>query len=188
MAPSLRLLLALAIPLASSLTACSGDPSGGATISPKLRLDQESKPATISATATRQLVSVDVTTTLSSLFGETLTQIHYALDLSAVSNDDPSKYDIALVAACAKEITLSFVLGGQTNAEAAGSEQQSYHQLSIDGCLVQPSALELRGQTNLHKLDDQHVEMTVFFKLTSPLQGSAAESHELTIEDLSLAF
>ncbi len=30
--------------------------------------------------------------------------------------------------------------------------------------------------------------MTVFFKLSSMLQGSAGESHDLTIEDLSLAF
>lgn len=162
------------------LGACSGTTEQ--RVQPSLTIDDVARTATITASASRQQATLAVTTTVPSLFGASLSKIDYRLDLGSVPNDDPAAYDIALVAACAKEIDLTLALDGE-QAEALGSEQPSYHALSIDGCLLQPSGLTLRGQTNIHKLDAAHVDMTVFFSLTR-----GTETHAVAIEQLVLDF
>ena len=168
--------------LVATLTAgCSGP--GSTSARPQLLIDGVAKAATITTTATRQLVSVTATmpsgTSGPTLFGSPLGKIEYAISLSTVPNDDPAKYDIALVAACASEISLAVELGGTREVESS-DEQPSSHQLSTDGCLMSPAPLMLAGQTNIDKLDDQHLDMAVIFSLTE-----GGEQHDFRIEGLS---
>lgn len=160
-----------------------GGAEGGASHAPRLLVDGQSHDASITASANRQHATVTLAQAAVALFGATLTAVRYDLDLSSVPNDDPNAYDIALVAACAKEAELSFDLGHVPQTEADASDEPSYHQLAVDGCAMQPSAIRLSGQTNISKLDAVHVEMAVIFALEQ-----AGERHELLIDRLNLAY
>jgi hypothetical protein len=151
---------------------------------PRLLVDGQPFAAAIDARASRAQAHVAVTSPGAALlFGQSLSALQVDLDLTTVPNDDPTQYDIALVAACSREEQLQVKLGTTLNTEAAPDAQPSYHQLLTDGCALTPGLMQLTGQTNISKLDQQHVEMAVIFQL-----ANGAEKHDITVDHLNLVF
>ncbi len=161
------------------LVACTTGPGPHALV-PRLLVDDQPYTAQIDAHATRQAAHVAVTSQAPpSLFGQPLTAFQVDLDLTTVPDDDPTKYDIALVAACAREETLQVQLGSTLYTESGA--EPSYHQLSMDGCAL--GTMQLTGQTNIQNLNQQHVVLDVIFQLSN-----GVEKHDLTVDRLDLAF
>ena len=162
---------------------CSNGPSVSSS-QPRLLVDDQPFTAQVDAHADRQRAHVAVTSPAAPLlFGKALTALSVDLDLTTVPDDDPTQYDIALVAACSREEQLEVTLDSTRYVEAVADAQPSYHQLSIDGCALTPGVMQLTGQTNIQKLDQKHLVMEVIFQLTE-----GGEKHDVTVDRLDLAF
>jgi hypothetical protein len=160
----------------------------GAPASPRLVVDDREVASTIAlSTATRQRLVVDVARPSSApmLFGAPLAGLTVTLALSSVPDDDPAKYDIALVAACAREQSVELRLGDGVRREPDGESQPSWHTLTVDGCALGDGAeaLVMKGQANISKLDAQHVELSLPLVLER-----AGERHTIAIDRLDVAF